>query len=277
MARTMKQRRTAGWLGALLVLTAGGAIVAPAAEDAHPGSYFQTGFAMRSDFMPSGLPFGLPSAQIARGDGDAASSAEGSRRMSRLRAVGASLILPGWGQRLVGHPRRAKAFMMTDLAIVTGYITFQVQGRVRRGDYVDYAEQFAAVGDADDKEDDYYWNLERYPSTDDYMDDVARTARAIYGDDVAAREEYIAANTPIESEIWEWESEAHREAFRDQRRASRHSFKWAGNMFGAAVINRIISAVEVALTSGGPSSDKVLYVAPGPEGTNYVGLSWILD
>ena len=247
-----------------------------ATECSSAGNYYQSGYKMRSALEIPATPLGLPSAQVgsySSGDGGAGQAT----RMSRLRAIGASLILPGWGQRLVGHSGRAKAFMMTDLAIVTSYITFQVQARVRRGDYINYAEQFAGVADADGKEDDYYWSLEKYISTDAYLEDVARTARAIYGDDIAAREEYVAANTPGESELWEWESESHREAYRDGRRASRRSFKWAGNMFGAAVVNRILSAVEVALSSGGASSDKVFYVAPAPDGTHYVGLSWILD
>ena len=180
---------------------------------------------------------------------DARGEAQTGPRTSRLRAIGASLLLPGLGQMAHGHSGRARAFLTAEAAIWTGFIVSEIEGRVRKDRYVDYAETFAGVPEADGRPDWFYRNLGNYADFETYRDDIARSARAIYGDDLAAREAYVAENlrgVPA----WEWESQDRRREFREQRKASRNAYRRAGLFVGAALLNRLVSALDAAWLSG---------------------------
>jgi len=216
------------------------------------------------------------SARRAAGEGEEASS--GARpQPSRLRAVGASLLLPGLGQIATGHPGRARAYLMAEAGSWIGFLASEIQGYVRKQGYVDYAEAFAGVADADGQEDWFFRNLGSYASYEDYRDDIARTARAIYGDDLAAREAYV-----VESlrgvPTWEWSSRAHRLEFHERRKASRDAYRRASLFIGGALLNRLVSALDAAWTTGrGQRGERrpahALFFQPGEEG-GYVCLRW---
>lgn len=206
-----------------------------------------------------------------------ATSASPARGISRRKAIGASLLLPGWGQWLTGNRGRAKAFFVTELGIAATYVFFGVQGKVRRNRYVDYAEQFAGVEDADGKEDTYYRNLGVYSNSDEYVEYIQSTARALYGDDLASRDDYVARYAPSAAESWEWVSDGHRRDYREQRKDSRNSYRRASHMVGVALLNRVLSAIDAAFAAGSSSSKRSVYVETAEDGTNYVGLHLKLD
>jgi len=199
------------------------------------------------------------------------------RRLTPAKTIGASLLFPGWGQYLTGHKGRATAFLVAEVSLIAAWIGFRVQGEVRQDRYGDYAELFAAVQDARDKSDGYYRNLGRYRSTADYVDDLARDARARFGDDIAQREAYVAARRPSADEAWQWASQAHRETFVEMRKASRSAFHRADQMIGVILLNHVLSAVDAGRLSRQGSSGRALYVRPGSDGTSYLGLVWPLD
>ncbi len=202
-----------------------------------------------------------------------------SRSISPIKAIGASLILPGWGQMLTGHRDRGKLFMVAEAAIAISFVAFRVQGEVRQNRYVDYAELFASVADADGRPDGYYRNLGRYTSSAEYEDELMREARARFGDDIAQREVYVAERMPAPDQAWEWRSQAHRDSYLEMRKDSRNSFRRSDQALGLALLNRVLSAVDAARSArrGEGSAGRALYVRPGPDGTSYVGLSWPLD
>ncbi len=208
--------------------------------------------------------------------GDAPAGA-GRKRVSVAKSIGASLLMPGWGQHLAGRDGRARVFLATEAALIATIIGFRIQGEVRQERYIDYAEQFAGIVDASAKPDGYYRNLGRYASSADYEDDLMRDARALFGDDVAQREAYVDARRPPADEAWLWESTAHRGTFTEMRKESRNSFHRADQVIGVLILNHLLSAVDAARLSRRGSSDKALYLSTGPDGTSYVGLSWFLD
>jgi hypothetical protein len=213
----------------------------------------------------------------AGGQVDASAAESKTGGPSRLKAIGASLLLPGLGQLVTGHPGRAKAFFVTEGAILITFITLTVQGNVRRDGYIGYAETFAGVSDIDGKPDWYYSNLAEYRHSDDYVDAIQRTARAMFGNDLEKRQEYVEQNRPGSDEVWEWRSEADRQEFRSKRKASRNAFRSANHMLGAALLNRLLSAVDAAILSSRGSDNRTVYYEPQPDGPGYLCVRWALD
>ncbi len=172
--------------------------------------------------------------------------------------------------------------------MITGFVMSEIQGHSRKNDYIEYAEQFAGVSDAGGQPDWFYRNLGSYGSYEDYRDDIARTARAIYGDDLAARAAYIEENLQGVPH-WEWPSREQRLEYRDRRESSRSAFRRASFFVGGAILNRLVSVVDAAWlagrdrrakdgaderASGGEKApDRALYFQPLEEG-GYVCLQW---
>ncbi|MBD3237706.1 MAG: hypothetical protein GF330_13465 [Candidatus Eisenbacteria bacterium] len=220
------------------------------------------------------------SSQAPRGAvGAGRSAARASRPVppSRLKAIGASLLLPGWGQLLTGHRDRARIYLSAEAAILIGYVAFTVQGAVRKNSYIEYAERFGGLTDADDRPDWYYRNLGEYDSSGDYVDDIERTARAIYGNDLAQRQAYVDANAPRPDEEWAWRSTDDRLEYRARRKASRNSYRSATHTLGVALLNRLISAVDAAISASRSQRDHALYYQPTPDGGGYLCMRWMFD
>lgn len=292
-----KQRGRRGFVTLTLWLAAGSAIALPpaiptVAANALPVADGAAFAGVPTGFYYDGYTRGQTAEQAARpglgrvtglragaadeaaGEGDGASSAAGFRRLSAARSIGASLLVPGWGQHLAGRDGRARAFLTTEVVLIGAFIGFRIQGKVRQERYIDYAELFAGVAEADGKSDGYYRNLGRYPSTVEYEDDLMRDARARFGDDVEQREAYVADRRPEADEAWRWESEAHRKTFTEMRKDSRSSFHQADQVIGIILLNHILSAVDAGRLARRSDSGKALYLGAGPDGTSYVGLSW---
>ncbi|MCK4304664.1 MAG: hypothetical protein KAY24_10545 [Candidatus Eisenbacteria sp.] len=178
---------------------------------------------------------------------------------------------------MTGHTGRARLFFTAEAGILASYIVFQGQGHVRRDRYIDYAELFAGVSNIDGKEDFYYRNLGKYDSNAEYEDEIARSARAMYGEDLEKRLAYVDQYKPGPDEAWEWASIAHREMYLEMRKDSRNSFRWADNMLGVLLLNHVLSAVDAARSAQGGRPKSTLYATYGQEGRSYVGLSWDLQ
>ena len=221
-------------------------------------------------------------------EGSSGDRAEAKSGVTRLQAMGGSLLLPGLGQILSGHSDRGRIYLMAEASMIMGFVLSEVQGHNRKNDYIEYAEQFAGISDAGGQPDWFYRNLGSYGSYEDYRDDIARTARAIYGDDLAARAAYIEENLRGVPR-WEWPSREQRLEYRDRRESSRSAFRRASFFVGGALLNRLVSVVDAAWlagrdrrakegadgrASGGEKApDRALYFQPLEEG-GYVCLQW---
>lgn len=271
----MVRRTSILLLAAGALLAAGGALPAWAGAlelAGAPAAGFGIG-AGRVPLAPAGrsASWAGPLALLERGEPEG----RAFRSPSRLKALGASLLLPGLGQRALGRPVRARVFLMVEAALLAGILVNEAQGYVRREGYIEYAEDFGGVAEAGGQPDWYYRNLGSYASSEDYVADIARTARALYGNDLAAREDYIARNRPTPEQSWQWGSDAERLEYRERRKESRNAFRRASLFIGALVFNHVLSAVDAARLAGSPRGGG-LQVRADETGAPYLCLAWSL-
>jgi hypothetical protein len=193
-------------------------------------------------------------------------AAGGGAPPSRLQTMAKSFLIPGWGQRDLGHSTRAQIFFGADLAIWTAFAVFQAQGYLRKDSYIELAEVLGGVQNAGGADDEYYRNLGRFRSTADFMRDVRRDARARFGDDLDARRRYEAEQAVPPEREWSWESEADFRNYLDKRSDANRAFQNSKYMVAAAVLNRVLSAMDVARSFGASSSETVsFHVRPDPD------------
>lgn len=162
----------------------------------------------------------------------------------RLKVLGLSLLLPGLGHRALGYPERSTALMTADAAIWTSFVTFRVQGSIRKDGYVEMAKTGAGVEQPDGRSDEYYRLLGSYSSSELYDDEIRRDARARFPYDLQARATYFDQHRVPDDQRWEWASSAEWKRYRDKRGDSLHSIKRSHYMLGLAVANRLVAAVD---------------------------------
>lgn len=179
--------------------------------------------------------------------GLATQPARAESRPGRLKILGLSLLLPGLGHRALGEDARSTPFFVAEAGVWTAYGVFQTQGHLRKDSYVEMAEIFAGIDDADGRSGEYYRNVGTYRTSDDYDDEVRRDARARHGDDLAAREAYFQAHRVPDPQRWEWTSRAQWARYREKRSDANQSFKRADYMIGFAVANRLVAAIDAML------------------------------
>jgi hypothetical protein len=185
------------------------------------------------------------------------SSAEGSdgRPAKSLRkALLLSLVVPGAGQTYLGHNGRAKAMLAAEAGVWSSLAFFRVQGGMREDRYKEMAELFADV--QGDRDDNYYQAIAYFMSSEDYNISVMREARYRYpygsGDEISeVREkqlEYFEANGYFGEDAWEWESVEKKDQYAYTRTLSRRSYRRAVLTTGFAVLNRMVSMIDVYLS-----------------------------
>jgi hypothetical protein len=123
---------------------------------------------------------------------------------------------------------------------------FRVQGNNRRDRYEEIAELFAGV--EGERDDDYYRALAYYVSSDEYNIDVMRDARFRYPYDREKQLEYFEAYGLVGEDTWEWRSPGQQLDFRNTRTASKESYRRAVLTTGFAVLNRVVSMVDIYLS-----------------------------
>lgn len=166
-----------------------------------------------------------------------------SGRKSGWAAVGSSLLLPGLGERYVGHGNRAKLFFAAEAAIWSTFATYRIQGATRRGRFIEFAETKAGAPGKGDG--DYYEHIGFWQSLEEWHDIVRRDARAVFPDDPAAQEDYFEKNKRFdEGDYWAWPDDDTRLRYRVLRSKSERAFRNARLAIGAALLNRFASMVD---------------------------------
>ncbi len=196
--------------------------------------------------------------------------------ISKKKAIGASMLLPGLGQRMAGHDKRGNVFIATEIAILTALIANKVKGKVRKDRYINYAEQFGGIRNGSARSDGYFQKLGIYVSSDDYVTSLRTTARGLFGNDLEARNRYIEERRPSAEEAWQWPSNAYRREFREIRKTSRNAYRKANLMFGVSLINRILSAVDAARLVHKMNAKGTIY-ATFEDDIGYLGVYVSLD
>ena len=147
------------------------------------------------------------------------------------RAFGASLLLPGFGQRYVGSGLKAKIFFSAEVGLWSALLSFRHQAKWREDDYKLLA-QVKAGADLTDKGDDFYDHLGFYDSRERY-----NKLGGIYNIDHI----YYPDNSYY---FWKWDSEESRLRFRDLKNDSRSFYRKANFTLGFIITNHVLSAVD---------------------------------
>ncbi|MFC1799610.1 hypothetical protein ACFL2Z_01705 [Candidatus Eisenbacteria bacterium] len=171
---------------------------------------------------------------------------EGLQGKSIGKALLLSLALPGTGQEYIGSHKRARSMWAAEGAIWTTYALFTVQGNNREDKYREMASLYAGIGG--DRGDTYYQAIAFYTTNYEYNIDVRREARYIYPYDPASQDQYVLDNGYFGDDGWEWDSVERQLEYRDTRTASKESHRRATLTVGFAVLNRMVSMIDVYLT-----------------------------
>jgi hypothetical protein len=181
--------------------------------------------------------------------------AELQKRGSTPTDMLASVALPGWGELRTGRKQWAIAHMAAEASIWVSFAVFRVQGKLRKDDFIEYAEVFGGVQQAGGQSQEYYRSLARYrrsdPGPDSYNEkEVRETARVFFPDDSEARKRYIEEHEISGPLAWQWESDAHWRNFAVMRASSERSFQRSRFCIAAAITNRIASVLGLARSRG---------------------------
>ncbi len=195
----------------------------------------------------------MATASFARQDGAPAAAVDAapSKRPGKRRALLFSLLLPGAGELSLGARGRAAGFFVAEGLIWTHYVWFQAAGRLRRDDYIEQAQLNAGVG-VDSGEDTYWKIVGQYERSSgsglgSYEEDVRREARDLHPDDPAAQDAYVLQKLPSGDQAWAWNSPELQKAYRGTRASSNRAFDRAKYSFAAAILNRLVSAVDTQI------------------------------
>jgi hypothetical protein len=176
---------------------------------------------------------------------------EASKPKSTKKALLYSLLLPGTGELYLGHSGRATGFFVAEGLIWTNYVYWTVAGNMRQDDYIEQAQLNAGVGVSSGS--DSYWSLVgQYAASsgdgpDTYEEQLRVEARDLYPSDPAAQDAYVAENLPKGSEAWNWTSRVLQDSYVSTRQSAQQADDNAKYSFGAAILNRIISVIDVQL------------------------------
>jgi hypothetical protein len=187
----------------------------------------------------------------AAAQSDEPPAGEAPRRTTGKKALLYSLLVPGMGELSMGQRGRAIGFFVGEGLIWTNFIYWKVAGHLRKDDYVEQAMLNAGVGV--DKESDDYWRVvgqfERSSGAGpgSYEEDLRREARDLYPDDPAAQDAFVAAKLPTGDRAWDWSSSELQDSYQSARESSRRAFNRAQYSFAAAILNRVVSVVDVQL------------------------------
>jgi len=165
-----------------------------------------------------------------------------------LNPVMASIMVPGLGQMIQGDKTKAQTFFIVEGAIWLSYFGFNYWGK-----RIDGSARAFAIDHADANplrsDDAYYDAVEDFLTSADHNLMVERYASLYFPNDPELQQQYIDANAYFGEDEWAWDSIGSRSYYWEQRRRSRENRRRASFMPGFAIINRIVSMVDVLLFS----------------------------
>lgn len=152
------------------------------------------------------------------------------RKLSMLKAIGLSAVLPGAGQWYAGRRGQARLFFGIEAANWISYAGMRMFANWRRDDFVEYAVQHAGIN-PDGRDDEFFRLLNFYDDRGDYN----AIGRAFDPD---------APFIPDRPELqWNWDSPESRATYRQLRNDFQSAERNAEFMFVTAAINRLVSGI----------------------------------
>lgn len=156
----------------------------------------------------------------------------GSKKSVGL-AVLYSLLLPGMGELYAGSFSSGRYFLAAEGVLWLTYGGMDIYGISVRDDARQFAAAHAGLNPAG-KDDQYFVNVGNFFSIDAYNQQKLqdRTPDKLYD--------------PSTGFVWQWDSDANRAVFRDQRITSERAFNNLRFVVAAIVVNHIASAINAA-------------------------------
>jgi len=172
-------------------------------------------------------------------------------RSTSKKALLYSLLLPGMGELSMGETGRGVGFLTAEGLIWANYAYWTVAGHLRKDDFIEQAQLNAGVG-VNSGSDDYWHLVGQYTASsgsgsDTYEEELRREARDAYPGDPAAQDAYVASKLPTGTQAWSWSSADLQDSYRTTRESSNSAYHHAKFSFGAAILNRVLSVVDVQL------------------------------
>jgi hypothetical protein len=163
-----------------------------------------------------------------------------------MNPIIASAAVPGLGQLIEGNTGKARTFFIVEGSIWLAYAGFNYFGNELNSSARAFAIDHSGANAM--REDDEYFNaLEDYMTTDDYNLQVERNASWLYPDDIERQQEYITEHGYFDEDAWSWDTLSNRTAYWEKRKSARENLRRAQFMPGFALINRIVSVLDVVL------------------------------
>ena len=168
-------------------------------------------------------------------------------RAERLAPL-ASLVLPGTGELIRGYGLKGELFLWGDGLAIAGAAGFGWDAANKRNSSISMTVIYADANPLN-RSRTYLGAMENYFSSDDYNVSVAREARSLYPDDLAAQQEYIASNSFRGDDFWMWGSDSLWTEFLNQRIRMRKAQQTSTAFLGLMLLTRVASVMDVAFFS----------------------------
>ncbi len=165
-----------------------------------------------------------------------------------MNPIIASLLVPGLGEAIQGQRVKARAFFTVEGSIWLSYFGFSYFSSKTDHSARAFAVEHAGAN-PNQTDDDYYNALEDYLCSDDYNLVVERDASWYYPDDPEKQSEYIKKNGYFAEDAWKWDAVTNKTHYWERRKSARTWKRRAQFMPGFAVINRIVSVIDVVVFS----------------------------
>jgi hypothetical protein len=163
-----------------------------------------------------------------------------------MNPIIASAAVPGLGQLIEGQTGKARAFFIVEGTIWLAYLGLNYYGNELDMSARAFAIDHSGANPLRD-DDEYFSAVEDYMTTDDYNLQIERQASWLYPDDIERQQEYIDEHAYYGEDTWSWDTLPNRTTYWEKRKSARENLRRAQFMPGFALINRIVSVLDVVL------------------------------
>ena len=153
------------------------------------------------------------------------------QKESTLDPVIKSIIIPGWGQKSLGKPKRARLFNYIESGILITLISSSTFSNIETKNYIAFASKHAAISSSG-KNHKYWVDIGNYNSIEDYNNEHLRNREMddLYPDD--------------NKWSWDWDLDSNRKIFENKRIRADQLELFATFSIGALVLNHIVSSID---------------------------------
>ena len=172
---------------------------------------------------------------------------------SKLDPVIKSLIIPGWGQKALGKPKRARVFNYIESGILITLISTSTFSNIEKKNYIAFASKHAAISSSG-KNHKYWVDIGNYLNYIDYNQEHLRFRES--------------EDLYLSDYQWSWDSDINRNKFKRMRIKADLMKRRINFIFGAIIINHIISSIDVHYLNGLKNKTS-LYIDPQSKDLNF--------